>query len=115
MRDSLSSRSAMQWMSGATATAISTLLLFLTFNHPTEAEAAERSDRRQIVRIDYSDLNLAHPAGREVLNRRIQAAARQVCGNQYEGSLQVAEARANCIREAVTKAQREIPYGRTGR
>ena len=34
----------------------------------------------QSVRVEYNDLNLATAEGQEMLDRRLDAAARQVCG-----------------------------------
>lgn len=56
------------------------------------------------VTISYADLNLANPAGRAVLDRRIAAAARQVCGQYLIGELKWAEMSRECRVEVTASA-----------
>ena len=57
------------------------------------------------VAVSYADLNLASPAGRAVLDRRIAAAARQVCGNYLITELKWAEMSRACRAEVTASAQ----------
>ena len=42
--------------------------------------AAPVAAENQSVTVEYKDLNLSSPKGQKILERRIDAAARQVCG-----------------------------------
>lgn len=57
------------------------------------------------VEVSYADLNLANPAGRAALDRRIAFAARQVCGQFLNTELKWAELSRAC-RADVTEAAR---------
>jgi len=57
------------------------------------------------VAISYADLNLANPAGRAALDRRIAAAARQVCGQFLITELKWAEMSRACRVEVIASAQ----------
>ncbi len=50
------------------------------------AQAEETS-----VRVEYSDLNLASPRGQERLARRIETAARRVCGYHSRANASIIE------------------------
>jgi UrcA family protein len=57
--------------------------------------------------VSYADLNLASSAGQDAVQRRIQAAARQVCGTtsfRNAGGLRSAAANRRCIDEAIAEA-----------
>ena len=54
--------------------------------------------------VKYQDLNLNTDAGVQVLYKRIQAAADQVCGNVDGRDLQVARAHKACVAQAVQGA-----------
>ena len=57
--------------------------------------------------VAYGDLNLASSAGREALQRRIEGAARQVCGTtsfRNAGGLRTAAANRRCVNEATAAA-----------
>jgi len=59
--------------------------------------------------VAYADLNLSSPADQAVLDRRIAAAAREVC-NAYprSGSLLVPADAQACYRSAVAAAQVQV-------
>lgn len=63
-------------------------------------------DRR--VAVEYNDLNLSAPAGRETLDARIRGAARRVCGAvptmPLEENMQV----QNCRKAAMAEAWGQI-------
>ncbi len=66
---------------------------------PAMAQGAEA------VTISYANLNLANAAGRAVLDRRIAAAARQVCGQYLITELKWAEMSRECRVEVTASAQ----------
>lgn len=61
------------------------------------------------VKVPYSDLNLANPAGQKQLNDRIRVAARSICGGS-EGWDQPARQHevAACMRNAKASAARQV-------
>lgn len=65
--------------------------------------------------VRYDDLNLASPAGQERLQRRIDSAAREVCGaaNPTRESLAVMAASQKCIAEAKTRAKAQVARATT--
>jgi UrcA family protein len=57
--------------------------------------------------ISYADLNLASETGRDTLARRIESAARQVCGStsyRSAGGVRQATVNRRCVDEAVAEA-----------
>lgn len=60
--------------------------------------------------VRYDDLNLSSPAGLERLDRRIDAATRQVCGadETYRSSLADRGAVRKCIAEAKARAADQV-------
>lgn len=61
--------------------------------------------------VRYDDLNLASPAGMERLQRRIDAAARGVCGDENSRRVLGVAAQAGiraCMAEAKAKAARQV-------
>lgn len=60
--------------------------------------------------VRYDDLNLASPAGQERLQRRIDSAARDVCGggSATRESLAVLAQTQKCIAQAKTRAQAQV-------
>lgn len=85
-------------------TMIGALALAATMPAVVPAAAAET----RIVR--YDDLNLASPAGMERLERRINAAARTVCGahaGRIAGVSDTLETKA-CVAQAKARAARQV-------
>ena len=71
-----------------------------TRDRPADPLRAQRS-------VVYGDLNLASSAGRKVLHRRIEAAARQVCGTtrfRNAGGLRAAAENRRCFARATAEA-----------
>lgn len=60
------------------------------------------------VMVSYADLNLADPAGRETLNRRINAAVRRVCSEAARGAHHGRSPRRNCSAAAHADADRQL-------
>lgn len=59
--------------------------------------------------VRYDDLNLASPAGQDRLQRRIDGAARDVCGGgQTRESLAMLAETQKCIAEARTRARAQV-------
>lgn len=88
-------------------TLISALALVATL--PAAALAGTRS-------VPYSDLNLSSPAGVERLERRIDSAARDVCGatSNYRESLALLADTKKCIAEAKARAMAQVARLDTG-
>ncbi len=64
--------------------------------------------------VSYDDLDLSHARGREVLQYRISAAARKVCGSSQRsdaGSLAQASKNRNCYNGAMDDAMRSLSEG----
>lgn len=74
------------------------------------APAAAGSSDNQEFTIEYRDLNLASPEGQETLDRRINAAARKVCGVGAErtGTRLVARKSKECVEQVRASAQEQI-------
>ena len=66
--------------------------------------AAEVQDGAPIRAVAYSDLNSNSEAGVQVLYKRIQGAANQVCGNLEVRDLPAVRARKACVDRAVSDA-----------
>jgi UrcA family protein len=60
------------------------------------------------VKVHFADLNIAAPAGRQTLDRRIARAARQVCGDGSDSNPEMAEAERSCIKTAVSSANLQV-------
>ena len=74
-----------------------------TLAHADEAGAAPQ----QVV--TFGDLNLRSVAGVEVLYRRIERAAQDVCGPERRaGTRRVSEAWKNCVSESIYQAIQSI-------
>jgi UrcA family protein len=72
------------------------------------AWASELTDPPSIT-VRYEDLNLSTKRGVEILHRRINAAAQQVCGDGYEpGDLSRALAYHRCVNSAAEKALEKV-------
>lgn len=95
-----------------------TCVLALAAALPTVAIAGSVPER-QIVRFD--DLNLATPAGMERLERRIESAAREVCGMSMtriasasefsRGRACLAKARASAAQQVAALDRKAVPGG----
>ena len=72
----------------------------------SSARAHEETPISKVVRFD--DLDITKPAGAQVLYRRIQTAAQQICALPVSRTLEtVAEERA-CARTAIDNAVRQV-------
>ena len=70
---------------------------------------AESYDRPPTQIVRFGDLNLNSRAGVEVLYRRIESAARDVCGPAEDpGSRRPSAAWQSCVREAVMTAVHKV-------
>ncbi|MEQ8262526.1 UrcA family protein [Pseudohaliea sp.] len=72
---------------------------------PAGAQPAGAGKAQQT--ISYADLNLASETGRDTLARRIESAARQVCGStsfRSAGGVRQATVSRRCVDEAVAEA-----------
>ena len=74
-----------------------------------QSSSAETVSKTVSVRVYYGDLNLAADAGAQTLLKRLNWAARQVCGGRMPpGSVKAFEQRSACIRDKVTAAVAEL-------
>jgi UrcA family protein len=80
---------------------IATLAAGLAVN---QASAAPWDDTPRSVVVRYSDLNLSQPQDARKLYNRIQAAARQACGDIASSDLARFGQFHNCVDQAVTNA-----------
>jgi UrcA family protein len=72
------------------------------------AWAAELSEPPSIT-VRYDDLNLSTKRGVEILHRRINVAAQQVCGDGYEpGDLSRVSSYHRCVNAASEKALEKV-------
>ncbi|HEX9932138.1 MAG TPA: UrcA family protein [Allosphingosinicella sp.] len=74
-----------------------------TFTAVSPAIAADGS-----VVVAYEELNLNSAAGRAVLDRRIERAARQVCGTAFINELDIAAGVNACLAETIAAARRQL-------
>ena len=68
------------------------------------AQGAEVQGEVAAHAVRYEDLNLKTDAGVQVLYKRIQGAAKEVCGDVDGRDLQVARAHQACVARAVADA-----------
>ena len=67
------------------------------------------SDPAAMRSVSFTDLNLASPADRQTLDRRIERAARAICAtNPVTETQAVASERARCIEATVAGAQMQV-------
>ncbi len=78
-----------------------------TMTAATQASAADISVSPDTVtvRVSYADLNLANPAGRARLERRIAGAARGMCGHYFPTELRMFSLVSACRAEAISSAR----------
>jgi UrcA family protein len=86
---------------GTVGTALCAGLCLFAATAPANAETVRTAT------VAYADLNLASPAGRATLNRRIDAAARQVCANNDHGP-DAALDEMRCVHHAVSAARTKV-------
>lgn len=60
------------------------------------------------VTVGFGDLNLANPAGREALDRRIDSAARQICGEYAPLELKMIALGRACRAEVLADARAQL-------
>ena len=87
------------------ATALFTVVGIAAMPVPAAAQDAPAS-----TAIEFSDLNLATPAGQKALEARIQRSARQVCGMDEvrTGSIMQSRAATQCYRQALRSARERV-------
>lgn len=73
---------------------------------PTGASAAES------VTVSYRDLNLGQPEALAVLQGRVRAAARVVCGAPERGEVGAVLAQQECYRQAIARGMTDAQAGR---
>ncbi|WP_366524479.1 UrcA family protein [Sinimarinibacterium flocculans] len=78
------------------------VLVFLVANQ--SAYGADHAKRPMSVRVALGDLDLRHPDGAAVLLRRIETAARRICGVYDRKSLGDQARHAHCVEQVVSGA-----------
>ena len=63
------------------------------------------------VLVQHDDLNLASPAGRAVLEARLERAARIVCGTAFINELDIAAGVEACRSDAIAAARQQLRGG----
>ena len=58
------------------------------------------SDRPPSLRVSFSDIDLATPAGRQALDRRIDGAVTRICGDRFDRDLHARLLAQKCRRDA---------------
>jgi UrcA family protein len=72
------------------------------------SNAAEAGGVASQQAVTYKDLNLNSNAGIQILYRRIENAANQVCGNVGARDLRAASAQKACVERAISKAVADV-------
>ena len=85
-----------------------TALVALFFGLAAASAVAGETDDAPSVTVSYADLDLSKPAGAETLYRRIQAAARSVCGPRHSRSLARVQAFRTCYEDAIEDALQQV-------
>lgn len=85
-----------------------TALVALSFSLAAAYAVADETDGAPSVTVSYADLDLSKPAGAEMLYRRIQAAARSVCGPRHSRILAQVQAFRTCYKDAVEDALQQV-------
>jgi UrcA family protein len=73
-----------------------------------QATAIAADDALPTRRVSYADLDISKPAGAKVLYRRIEAAARDVCGFDTSSVLRPTAQNRACITQAVDVAVKRV-------
>lgn len=84
---------------------VATLVAAAGLAAPAAAHAGES------VTVSYRDLDLAQPQGITVLEGRLRAAARTVCGAPERGEVRAHFARRDCYEQSIARAMREVEAG----
>ncbi len=85
------------------------LLAAATISAPALAGAAP-SDEPRVAAVRFGDLNLDTAEGQQVLQRRLETAARQVCGTEERitGSFLASTSSHSCYVRALENLDREV-------
>ena len=88
---------------------ISLALLAAVTAAPAAAEIADPGAPRTIA-VRFNDLDMTSGSGRQELQRRIEAAARDVCAmsQRYTGSLTPSASSLTCYVRAINTMEREV-------
>lgn len=78
----------------------------------TAAEPRAASVQLPSIVVQYGDLNLDSERGVQQLQRRLVAAARQVCGRPDPRKLHLAEVARDCMDAAISRAVSEVGNAR---
>jgi len=72
--------------------------------------SAEQSDQTRVTAVRYSDLDLASESGQRAMQRRIELAAREVCGvdELATGTRIVSSSARTCYAQTLENLSREV-------
>lgn len=85
-----------------------TALVALFFGLAATYAVAGETDEAPSVQVSYADLDLSKPAGAETLYRRIEGAARSVCGPRHSRNLNQVQAFRTCYKNAIEDALQQV-------
>jgi UrcA family protein len=89
-----------------TASALLVMTCFSALIGNVLAAASDDKPPQQVV--NFADLNVSRPQGIAILYRRIESAARRVCGNVSERELSQAIRWHVCLDDAIARAVRSV-------
>jgi UrcA family protein len=78
---------------------------------PARADVGPGDENTGVV-VAHRDLDLARPEGRAVLDGRLRAAARAVCGAPEREEVRAYFARRDCYQQSIARAIRDSGVGR---
>ena len=98
------------------STILAAAAIVVGFANLSLAVAPAMAQGQDTISVSYADLNLANPAGRDLLDRRIAGAVSQLCGDFSPVELGRAAAGRACIAEtlAAVQPQRDAAIGHRG-
>lgn len=72
--------------------------------------ASAQTDAGQSLTVQFDDLNLSTPEGQKALDKRIETAAREVCGvdKKRTGTRIQSSARKQCLEEARASVKSQV-------
>ena len=88
---------------------LATVLSALSVNIALADEGATQAFNNDGITVTYHDLNLANSEGLDSLYRRVESAARKVCGvENFRVSLNIARKNRDCVSSSINAAIGQI-------
>jgi len=66
------------------------------------------SDRPPSLRVSFGDIDLATPAGQQILKRRIDGAVTRICGDRFDSDLHARLLAQKCRRDALRSTEVQV-------